>query len=132
MSKKFAKLLLVSAAIGSAVGAACYFIRKKNAELESAEEDYDDFSEEEETKSGDSRSYVPLTPQAEEESPCEESAADAEATSETPAPQEEAAGQDTFTPLAEKVAQGVENAEETVEEFFDEDSADEEPPASES
>ncbi len=129
MSKKFAKLLLVSAAIGSAVGAACYFIRKKNAELESAEEDYDDFSEEEETKPGDSRSYVPLTPETkaeEEETPCEETSG------ETPASEEPAPSQDTFTPLAEKVAQGVENAEETVEEFFDEDSTNEEPPISES
>lgn len=125
MSKKFAKLLLVSAAIGSAVGAACYFIRKKNAELESAEEDYDDFSEEEEPKANDSRSYVPLTPEAKAD---EEEASGEEAS----APEEESSSQDVFTPLAEKVAQTAENAEESVEEFFDEDSTDEEPPIKES
>ncbi len=47
MAKKIGKLLLFSAAIGSAIGAVCYFARKRNAEHDSAEEDYDDFSEEE-------------------------------------------------------------------------------------
>ena len=39
------------------------------------------------------------------------------------------AGQDGFTPLAEQVADTAQKAEESVEEFFDEeDSTDEEPP----
>ena len=36
MAKKFGKLLLVSAAIGSAIGAVYYFARKKDAERDSA------------------------------------------------------------------------------------------------
>lgn len=127
MAKKFGKLLLFSAAIGSAIGAVCYFARKRNAEHDSAEEDYDDFSEEE-TKDSDSRSYVPLTPEGQTEEPAgaaepEEPACTASA-EECPAKEEEAAGQDGFTPLAET----AQKAEETVEEFFDEDSTDEEPP----
>ena len=45
-----------------------------------------------------------------------------------PNKKEEAAGQDGFTPLAEQVTETAQKAEETVEEFFDEDSTDEEPP----
>ena len=120
MAKKFGKLLVFSAVIGSAIGAVCYFARKKNAEADIAEEDYDDFSEDEETKSDDSRSYVPLTPDAQPETAGEE------------APAGEAASEESgFTPLSEQVAETAQKAEETVEEFFDEeDSSDEEPPIS--
>ncbi len=141
MAKKFGKLLLISAAIGSAVGAVYYFSRKKNAEHDSAEEDYDDFSEEEKKEEdSDSRSYVPLTPEgaAEDGADCSSSTDDAAPAQEPEAPSEEAAStqgtcdapasQDGFTPLSEQVADTAQKAEETVEEFFDEDSTDEEPP----
>lgn len=132
MAKKFGKLLLISAAIGSAIGAVYYFARKKDAERDSAEDDYDDFSEENE-KESDSRSYVPLNPEgqadekesaapAQEEAPADSNCA-AQDTSDA------SAGQDGFTPLAEQVADTAQKAEESVEEFFDEeDSTDEEPP----
>ena len=134
MAKKFGKLLLISAAIGSAIGAVYYFARKKDAERDSAEDDYDDFSEENE-KESDSRSYVPLNPEGQAEG--KESAAPAQ--EEAPADSNYAAqgtsdasaGQDGFTPLAEQVADTAQKAEESVEEFFDEeDSTDEEPPIS--
>ena len=134
MAKKFGKLLLVSAAIGSAIGAVYYFARKKDAERDSAEDDYDDFSEENE-KESDSRSYVPLNPEGQAEG--KESAAPAQ--EEAPADSncaaqdtsDASAGQDGFTPLAEQVADTAQKAEESVEEFFDEeDSTDEEPPIS--
>lgn len=136
MAKKFGKLLLISAAIGSAIGAVYYFARKKDAERDSAEDDYDDFSEEDEKeKDSDSRSYVPLNPEgqadekesaapAQEEAPADSNYA-AQGTSDA------SAGQDSFTPLAEQVADTAQKAEESVEEFFDEeDSTDEEPPIS--
>ena len=132
MAKKFGKLLLVSAAIGSAIGAVYYFARKKDAERDSAEDDYDDFSEENE-KESDSRSYVPLNPEGQAEG--KESAAPAQ--EEAPADSncaaqdtsDASAGQDGFTPLAEQGADTAKKAEESVEEFFDEeDSTDEEPP----
>ena len=129
MAKKFGKLLVFSAVIGSAIGAVCYFVRKKNAETDNAEEDYDDFSGEEETKSDDSRNYVPLTPDAKPEKAEEEAPAAETASEETP--KEDAAEESGFTPLAEQVAETAQKAEETVEEFFDEeDSSDEEPPIS--
>ena len=131
MAKKFGKLLLFSAAIGSAIGAVYYFARKKNAEQDSAEEDYDDFSEEAEKKDSDSRSYVPLTPEGEageeKEEKAEEPSPAGQADS-TPDASDAPASQDGFTPLAEQVAATAQKAEETVEEFFDEDSTDEEPP----
>lgn len=123
---------MVSAAIGSAIGAVYYFARKKDAERDSAEDDYDDFSEENE-KESDSRSYVPLNPEGQAEG--KESAAPAQ--EEAPADSncaaqdtsDASAGQDGFTPLAEQVADTAQKAEESVEEFFDEeDSTDEEPP----
>lgn len=130
MAKKFGKLLVFSAVIGSAIGAVCYFVRKKNAETDIAEEDYDDFSGEEAAKSDDSRNYVPLTPDAKPETAEEEAPAAETASEETPkedAPAEESG----FTPLAEQVAETAQKAEETVEEFFDEeDSSEEEPPIS--
>ena len=128
MAKKFGKLLVFSAVIGSAIGAVCYFVHKKNAETDNAEEDYDDFSGEEEAKSDDSRNYVPLTPDAKPEK-AEEAPAAETASEETP--KEDAAEESGFTPLAEQVAETAQKAEETVEEFFDEeDSSDEEPPIS--
>lgn len=131
MAKKIGKLLLFSAAIGSAIGAVCYFARKRNAEHDSAEEDYDDFSEEE-AKDDDSRSYVPLAPEGQTEEPAQaagpEEPACTDSAEECPDKKEEAAGQDGFTPLAEQVTETAQKAEETVEEFFDEDSTDEEPP----
>lgn len=129
MAKKFGKLLVFSAVIGSAIGAVCYFVRKKNAETDNAEEDYDDFSGEEETKSDDSRNYVPLTPDEKPET-AEETPA-AETASEETQGENTAEEESGFTPLAEQVAETAQKAEETVEEFFDEeDSSDEEPPIS--
>ncbi|MCI8543623.1 MAG: hypothetical protein HFH95_09955 [Lachnospiraceae bacterium] len=131
MAKKFGKLLVFSAVIGSAIGAVCYFARKKNAEADIAEEDYDDFSEDEETKSDDSRSYVPLTPDAQPETAREEAPAGEAASEESPGKEAAAAEESGFTPLSEQVAETAQKAEETVEEFFDEeDSSDEEPPIS--
>ena len=105
MSKKLKKLLLFSAVVGSAVGAVCYFSKKKNAVQEEPEEDYDDFSVDLESDSSGSGSYVPLTP----EPSCDVCS------------EEEPKEDEVFTPLAEQVAQSAEKAEEAVEEFFDEE-----------
>lgn len=114
MAKKFKKVLLFAAAIGTVAAAAHHYLQKKNAADTSAEdEDYDDFSEEsDEEKANGSRSYVPLTPEPKAEKPEEKT--------------------DSFTPLKDTVKQTAEKAEdaiENVEEFFDEeDASDEEPP----
>lgn len=128
MAKKFGKVLLCTAAISTAVAAVYYFIHKKNVEHEGAEEeDYDDFSDEAPKGSDTSRSYVPLNP----ETPAQEAADAAKEQGSDEASPTEGCPQDAFTPLAEKVAQTAEKAEETVEEFFDEeDGSDEEPPLS--
>ena len=126
MAKKFGKFLLCTAAIGTAVAAAYYYMRKKDTSCAAPEdEDYDDFSEDLEDDAASSHSYVPLK---------------TESTPDSPASEEEPSGkeQDDFIPLAEHAAQAadtlekaVDNAETTVEEFFDEDdSPDEEPPIS--
>ncbi len=118
MSKKFRKALFLTAAVGSAAGALLYFARKKLSLPDEHEEDYDDFSDDAEKDSDSSRSYVPLNSDTTEQTVTEEPSSD---TPET----------DSFTPLAEQVAE--EKAEETVEEFFDEeDSSEEEPPITES
>ena len=110
MAKKFGKVLLFTAAIGSAVGAVYYFLKKKDAAQDAEEEDYDDFDEDKDTACSQSGNYVPLNPEPKTE--------DAESKDST-----------GFTPLAEHVAQAAEKAEETVEEFFDEeDSSSEELP----
>ncbi|MCM1194303.1 MAG: hypothetical protein NC389_18005 [Acetatifactor muris] len=117
MSKKIGKAVFLAATIGSAVGATVYFLRKKDkAMVISDEEDYD-FNGKAEESSDTSRSYVALNPETTEDS----DAAD------TPSAEEESA----FTPLTEQIAQTMENAEEHVEEFFDEeDTSDEETPVS--
>ena len=75
------------------------------------EDDYDDFSDALEDE--DTRSYVPLNTET----------AQAAGTDDAPAQEvpEEAGEKGVFTPLTEQVAQTMEKAEETVEEFFDED-----------
>ena len=117
MAKKFGKILLFTAAVGTAAAAIHYYMQKKESENTVPEdEDYDDFSEDLDEESDSSRSYVPLTPESKTEGTPEEKKSE-----ET----------NTFTPL-EQVAKSAEDAAdtaaETVEEFFDEDSSDEEPP----
>lgn len=128
MAKKFGKVLLFTAAVGSAAAAVCYFLRKKdNAQDAGEEEDYDDFSDDLEDSSDSSRNYVALNPDT---ANAEETA---ETASEEAAPGEEASGEkEAFTPLTEQVAQSMDKAEESVEAFFDEDEEDtnEEPPIS--
>lgn len=118
MAKKFGKVLFVAAAIGSAVGAACYFLRKKdNSRNTTEEDDYDNFDTDSKESSDGSRSYVALNPESAENPD----------TAETETPSEEAAAEEgeksSFTPLTEQVAQSMENMEEKVEEFFDEEDA---------
>lgn len=131
MAKKFGKFLLFTAAIASAVAAVYYCVHKKKAEQDNIEEeDYDDFSDDKKEEDSDtSRSYVPLNP----ETPSEDAGKTegAEEAQNAPVSQEcsdeEPKAQEGFTPLAENVAQ--EAADETVEEFFDEeDTTEEEPP----
>ena len=90
-------------------------MKKKDSALTESldtDEDYDDFSEDmdnEETP----RSYVALNRDTATDT--DEAASDEE---------------DTFTPLAEQVAQNTEEAlDETVEEFFDEEDPTEEEPS---
>lgn len=112
MAKKFGKVLLLTAAAGTAAAAVFYFLRKKEHSLHVAnEDDYDDFSDALEDE--DTRSYVPLNTET----------AQAAGTDDAPAQEvtEEAGEKGVFTPLTEQVAQTMEKAEETVEEFFDED-----------
>lgn len=125
MAKKFGKFLLFTAAVSSAVAAVYYFVHKKNGAQDSAEEeDYDDFSNDAEKDSDASRSYVPLNPETSEAETAAPEETDPE--KETEAPAEEG-----FTPLADQVPQDSEKAEDSVEEFFDEeDGSDEEPPIS--
>lgn len=113
MAKKFGKFLLFTAAVASAAAAACYFLQKKDSvDAAPEDDDYDDFSEDLDADTDVSQNYVPLTPESK--------------TAEKPEEQK-----DSFTPLSETVAQAAEKAEETVEEFFDEeDPSDEEPPIS--
>lgn len=119
MAKKFGKFLLFTAAVGTAAAAAYYYVQKKdtaNSMLQDEDDDYDDFSDDfDDDTDTSSRNYVPLNRE------------DRNA-SENAASQSEEAGTD-FTPLAEQVSQvAAEKPEETVEEFFDEESTDEEPP----
>ncbi|MCM1569168.1 MAG: hypothetical protein NC081_06940 [Roseburia sp.] len=114
MAKKFGKVLLFTAAIGTAAAAAYYYLQKKEADSEAGnDEDYDDFSDPSDEDTGsNSRTYVELQRDA--------SASDADSTvEETHA--------DDFTPL-KKVAQAAENtmekAVDSVEEFFDENDED--------
>lgn len=103
MSKKFGKILLFTAAIGSAVAATYYYLQKRDADLSyEGEDDFDNF-EAEATEA--SRNYVEL--------PKEASAQAAEGTSSESS---------SFTPLKD-VANDAEATSpvEEVEEFFDEE-----------
>lgn len=115
MAKKFKKVLFLAAVIGTAAAAAHYYLQKKDScDAGSGDEDYDDFSEEEDTADC-SRSYVPLNA-AKEETPAAEERESAEKKN------------DSFTPLKETAAQNSDPVE-NVEEFFDEEDAPgEEPP----
>lgn len=119
MAKKFGKFLLFTAAVGSAAAAVYYYMQKKDAAQNTSEdEDYDDFGDDPEEASESSRSYVPLTPE-------HKTASDEEPKpTEGDKPADADSGKtDTFTPLSEQLTQAAQTAEETVEEFFDEEDA---------
>lgn len=129
MSKKFGKILLFTAAIGTAAAAAYYYMRKKDADMDASDvdDDYDDFSEdlEEDTEEDleASRNYVPLTP------PPAGNASTEDGSAKENIPEAAADAKDDFTPLAQQVAENAKaqedlKADETVEEFFDEDEED--------
>ena len=130
MSKKFGKILFLSAAAASVAAAALYFVRKREAALdEPIEDDYDDFSIDDEEDSDVPANYVPLNSDAPEGTPADS----AENPPVESAPAENAAPEsNSFTPLAEQVAKAAETAEESEEFFDEEDGSEEEPPISES
>ena len=124
MAKKFGKILLLTAAIGTAAAAAYYYMQKKDADLSvsnDSDDDYDDFSEDLDEDVDASRNYVSLNRDTTDAASAQE-----ESSSQT----NDADKADGFTPLAEQLAQKAEEkVEEVVEEFFDEDdSTDAEPP----
>lgn len=106
MAKKFGKFLLCTAAIGTAVAAAYYYMQKKDAAMavsDDSDDDYDDFSDD--LDEDTSRNYVSLN-------------------------LDNSSDNEAFTPLKEQVSK-QDDAAETVEEFFDEeDASDEEPSTS--
>ena len=111
MAKKFGKFLLFTAAVGTAAAAAYYYMQQKNSllmESTDADDDYDDFHEDLDKSTEFSRNYV--------ETEASSSSSD-------------------FTPLSGQAADlsGEEGETvEDVEEFFDEEDAeDEEPPVTE-
>ena len=111
MAKKFGKLLLFTAAVGTAAAAAYYYMQKKDAAMavsDDSDDDYDDFSDDFEEDTDTTRNYVSLNM---------DNSSSAEAATEIEKP---ASTEEDFTPLAEQVTEA--NAE-TVEEFFDEDDA---------
>lgn len=127
MAKKFGKILLFTAAIGTAAAAAYYYMQKKDSVVDVPEDDdYDDFSEDLDAETDSSRNYVSLNTEAKaegNESPEEGNASEEAKTSEAESDseeKEESEGQDTFTPLTEQVKNAEEKAAESVEEFFDE------------
>lgn len=129
MAKKFGKFLLFTAAVGTAAAAAYYYMQQKDSQLKEssdADDDYDDFHEDLDESTEFSRNYVPLNTTAQASAVKEDTTAD-------PAPASEEASD--FSPLSDQTAtlSGEEGETiEDVEEFFDEEDAeDEEPPVSE-
>ena len=126
MAKKFGKFLLFTAAVGTAAAAAYYYMQQKDSQLKEssdADDDYDDFHEDLEESNEFSRNYVPLntavqTPETSAPEKADTTDADADASD--------------FTPLSDQAADLSKEEDETVEdveEFFDEEDAeDEEPP----
>ena len=123
MAKKFGKFLLFTAALGSAVGAAYYYFKKRDEIISLPEDDdYDDFAEDLDEETDTSKNYVPLNQEKSAEG-------DKEKKEKT----------DSFVPLSEmtksaeakkETGKDADKTETEVEEFFDEGDADseEEPP----
>jgi hypothetical protein len=102
MAKKFGKFLLGATVIGAAAAAAAYYYyQKKDDDAISLDDEYEDEFEDEDEDEAEDTSYVSLGKAA-------------------------ATDEKIFTPLSEtakKVEDAVEEAAETVEEFFDEEDA---------
>uniref|UniRef100_UPI004056C3C3 hypothetical protein n=1 Tax=Acetatifactor sp. TaxID=1872090 RepID=UPI004056C3C3 len=136
MAKNFGKFLLFTAAVGTAAAAAYYYVRKKETadmNVQDDDEDYDDFCEDlDDDTNASSRNYVALNREAQPVSEENTASSQEEATAEAAPAEKTATPESVFTPLADKVAHVTKSVEEklekTVEEFFDEESTDEEPP----
>lgn len=129
MAKKFGKFLLFTAAVGTAAAAAYYYMQQKDSQLKEsseADDDYDDFHEDLEESNEFSRNYVPLNTTVQ--------APDASVPEKTDTTDTDTAASD-FTPLSDQAPDLSGEEDETVEnveEFFDEEDAeDTEPPISE-
>lgn len=121
MAKKFGKILLFTAAVGSAAAAAYYYMQKKAAsQAASEDEDYDIFTEDK-TEPQNTHSYVSLTPDTKNK---EEKVNASDAADNDSPSQDTADEKPGFTPLFQQLSQTAETAEETVEEFFNEETED--------
>lgn len=130
MAKKFGKFLLLTAAVGTGVAAAYYFLQKKDSspDPQDEDEDYDDLGEDLEEDSPE-RTYVPLNmPGSEaEETPTQDTPAGeaGEAAREVCDACREAAEktceacQETVEAAEDKVQDLQEAAEETVQDAVD-------------
>lgn len=133
MAKKIGKFLLFTAAVGTAAAAAYYYMHQKDSQLKEssdADDDYDDFHEDLDESTEFSRNYVPLNATAQTSAPKEDvSAEPAPASEESKTASAEASD---FTPLSDQAAtlSGEEGETvEDVEEFFDEEDAEDEEPS---
>ena len=121
MAKKFGKILMVTAALGAVAAGAYYCLRGKNSSVDDHFDDDDDFDnfdddlEEEETTQEADRNYVDLDLEKADEFKEGLDAAKAEATDKVVGAAKEA---------AEAVKETVDKAEVKVEEFFDDEDAD--------
>ncbi len=108
MAKKFGKFLLLTAAVGTGVAAAYYFLQKKDSspDPQDEDEDYDDLGEDLEEDSPE-RTYVPLNmPGSEaEETP----------TQDTPAGEAGEAAREVCDACREAAEKTCEACQETVE-----------------
>ncbi len=125
--KKFGKFLALTAAVGTACAAYCYFKQKNSVYIDDFDDDYDDFHEEEEPE----RNYVDLQPAASEETTEAETSEEnsleeitSEATTSEEAVSEEAEATDAsddFTPLSQQIPVAEEPIPDSTEEFFNDD-----------
>lgn len=108
MAKKFGKFLLLTAAVGTGVAAAYYFLQKKDSspDPQDEDEDYDDLGEDLEEDSPE-RTYVPLNmPGSEAEEP---------PTQDTPAGEAGEAAREVCDACREAAEKTCEACQETVE-----------------
>lgn len=124
MAKKFGKFVMTTAALGALAAGAYYYLKKKDSledEYFDEEDDYDDFDDDLDEEGADKKSDADRKYVALDLTKAAEAASDKAEEFKEGLDAAKADAEDKIVGVAQDAAKAVNNAEEKVEEFFNDE-----------